>query len=244
VLLIASLNVAAMLLARAVGRRRETAVRLALGATRGRLIQQLLTESLLLYVLGAAGGVIVALYVTPLLARVPLPVGLPLALDFTPDARVLAFTLVVSLVTGVVFGLVPALQSARVDITSRLRNDSAGSGSRRSIAQSTLIAGQMAVSLLLLVAAGLFLRALDRGRHVDLGFDPSNVAVAEFFLGMSQYDDAKARIFYRALQERLAQTPGVVAVAYGGDLPLSNYNSVALRIDDSPVPPTSEGGRA
>ena len=242
VLLIASLNVAAMLLARAVGRRRETAVRLALGATRGRLIQQLLTESLLLYVLGAAGGVIVALYVTPLLARVPLPVGLPLALDFTPDARVLAFTLVVSLVTGVVFGLVPALQSARVDITSRLRNDSAGSGSRRSIAQSTLIAGQMAVSLLLLVAAGLFLRALDRGRHVDLGFDPSNVAVAEFFLGMSQYDDAKARIFYRALQERLAQTPGVVAVAYGGDLPLSNYNSVALRIDDSPVPPTSEGG--
>jgi predicted permease len=242
VLLIASLNVAAMLLARAVGRRRETAVRLALGATRGRLIQQLLTESLLLYALGAVGGVVVALYVTPLLARLPLPVNLPLALDFSPDARVLAFTLVVSLVTGVAFGLVPALQSARVDINSRLRNDSAGSGSRRSTAQSTLIAGQMAVSLLLLVAAGLFLRALDRGRRIDLGFDPSNVAVTDFFLGMSRYDGAKARVFYRTLQDELSNTPGVVSVAYAADLPLSNYNTAALRIDDSPVPPTSDEG--
>jgi predicted permease len=242
VLLIASLNVAAMLLARAVARRRETAVRLALGATRGRLVQQLLTESLLLYVLGAAGGVLVALYATPLLARLPLPVSLPLALDFSPDARVLAFTLVVSLATGVVFGLMPALQAARVDITARLRNDSAGSGSRRSRAQSTLIAGQMAVSLLLLVAAGLFLRALDRGRHMDLGFEPANVAVTDFFVGMSRYDDAKARNFYRALKDELAHTPGVIGVAYAVDIPLTNYNSVALRIDGSPVPPTSEGG--
>ena len=242
VLLIASLNVAAMLLARAVARRRETAVRLALGATRGRLVRQLLTESLLLYVLGAVGGVMVALYAAPLLTRVPLPVGLPLALDFSPDARVLVFTLVVSLVTGVAFGLVPALQSARVDITSRLRNDSAGGGSRRSTAQSVLIAGQMAVSLLLLVAAGLFLRALDRGRHVDLGFAPSNVAVAEFFVGLSRYDDVKARQFYRALKDELAHTPGVVAVSYAGDLPLSNYNSAPLRIDGSPVPPTSASG--
>ena len=242
VLLIASLNVAAMLLARAVARRRETAVRLALGATRNRLVRQLLTESMLLYALGAAGGVVVALYATPLLARMPLPVNMPLELDFSPDARVLAFTLVVSLATGVVFGLVPALQSARVDINARLRNDSAGAGSRRSTAQNVLIAGQMAVSLLLLVAAGLFLRALDRGRHVDLGFDPSNVAVAEFFLGLSRYDDAKARQFYRALKDELTQTPGVIAVSYAGDVPLSAYNSVPLRIDGSAVPPTSGSG--
>jgi predicted permease len=242
VLLIASLNVAAMLLARAVARRRETAVRLALGATRGRLVRQLLTESLLLYVLGAVGGVLVALYATPLLARLPLPINLPLALDFSPDARVLAFTLVVSLATGVAFGLVPALQAARVDITARLRNESAAAGSRRSVAQSALIAGQMAVSFLLLVAAGLFLRALDRGRHVDLGFDPSNVAVADFFVGMSRYDDVKARLFYRSLKEELAQTPGVVAVSYAGDVPLSHYNSAALRIDGSAVPPASESG--
>jgi predicted permease len=242
VLLIASLNVAAMLLARAVARRRETAVRLALGATRGRLVRQLLTESLLLYALGAVGGVFVAFYVTPLLARLPLPVNLPLALDFSPDARVLAFTLVVSLVTGVVFGLVPALQSARVDINARLRNDSSGAGSRRSTAQNVLIAGQMAVSLLLLVAAGLFLRALDRGHRVDLGFDTSNVAVADFLLGMSRYDDVKARQFYRALKGELAQTPGVVAVTYAQDVPLGTFNSVPLRIDGSAVTPTNESG--
>jgi predicted permease len=241
VLLIASINVAAMLLARAVARRRETAVRLALGAARGRLVRQLLTESLLLYALGAVGGVLLALYATRLLVRLPLNVNLPLDPDFSPDLRVLAFTLVVSLATGVAFGLMPALQSTRVDINSRLRDDTAGAGSRRSAAQSVLVAGQMAVSLLLLVAAGLFLRALDRGRRVDLGFDPSNVAVADFLLGMSGYDVAKGRLFQRALKDRMAQTPGVVAVTYARDLPLSAYNSAELRIDGSAVPPTSEG---
>jgi predicted permease len=243
VLLIASNNVAAMLLARAVARRRETAVRLALGATRGRLVRQLLTESLLLYVLGAAGGVLVAVNATRLLARLPMPVNTPFVLDdLSPDGRVLAFTLVVSLATGVAFGLVPALQSVRVDVNGRLRDDTAGAGSRRSTAQNVLIAGQMAVSLLLLVAAGLFLRALDRGRRVDLGFDPSNVAVASLTTGTSGYDDAKARRFYRSLRDELAQTPGVVAVTYAGDLPLSRYNSVELRIDGSAVPPASGGG--
>jgi predicted permease len=100
----------------------------------------------------------------------------------------------------------------------------------------------MAVSLLLLVAAGLFLRALDRGRRVDLGFDPSNVAVAAFTVGTSGYDDAKGRLFYRSVKDKLAHTPGVVAVSYAGDLPLSTYNSVALRVDGSAVPPASEGG--
>lgn len=242
VLLIASANVAAMLLARAVARRRETAVRLALGATRGRLVRQLLTESLLLYVVGAAGGVLVAVYATRLLARLPLPVNLPLAPDFSPDARVLAFTLVVSLATGVAFGLAPALQSTRVDVNARLRDDTAGAGSRRSTAQSVLIAGQMAVSLLLLVAAGLFLRALDRGHRVDLGFEPSNVAVADFHLGTSGYDVARGRLFHRALKDRMTQTPGVVAVSYTRNLPLSMYNRADLRIDGSAVPSASDGG--
>ena len=241
VLLIASANVAAMLLARAVARRRETAVRLALGATRGRLVRQLLTESLLLYVVGAAGGVLVAVYATRLLARLPLPLDLPLAPDFALDARVLAFTLVVSLATGVAFGLAPALQSTRVDVNARLRDDTAGAGSRRSTAQSVLIAGQMAVSLLLLVAAGLFLRALDRGHRVDLGFEPSNVAVADFHLGTSGYDVARGRLFHRALKDRMTQTPGVVAVSYTRNLPLSRYNRADLRIDGSAVPPASDG---
>ena len=242
VLFIACVNVAAMLLARAVARRRETAVRLALGATRGRLVRQLLAESLLLYGPGPAGGVLVAVYATHLLARLPLPLNLPLDADFSPDLRVLVFTLVVSLATGVAFGLVPALQSTRVGISARLRDETAGAGARRSTAQGVLIAGQMAVSFLLLVAAGLFLRALDRGRHVDLGFDTSNVAVAGFTLGMHAYDGAKGRLFRRALRERIAHAPGVVAVTYARHLPLSAYNGADLRIDGSAVPPANEDG--
>jgi predicted permease len=241
VLLIASFNIAAMLMARAVARRRETAVRLALGATRGRLVQQMLTETLLLYLFGAVGGVLVAMNATRLLARLPLPVEMPVALELAPDARVLAFTLVVSLATGVAFGLAPALQSARVDINARLRDDTVGAGSRRSAVQSILIAGQMAVSLLLLVTAGLFLRALDRGRHIDLGFDTSNVAVAGFNVWTYGYSEAKARLFHRTLKDRLAQSPGVVAVSYMHDLPLTFHNNAELRIDGSMHPQTRNG---
>ncbi len=242
VLLIASLNVAAMLLARGVGRRRETVVRLALGATRGRLVRLLLTESLLLYLLGAAGGVLVALGAMRLLAQLPPPTDTPFALDVSLDARVLAFTLVVSLATGVAFGIAPALQSVRVDINARLRTDTAGAGSRRSAGQTVLIAGQMAFSLVLLVAAGLFLRALDRGLRVDPGFDTSHVAVAGFDVGTYGYDEAKRRLFYRMVKDKLARTRGVVAVSYTHNLPLSGYNSVELGIDGSPVPGASEGG--
>ena len=244
VLLIASLNVAAMVLARAVARRRETAVRLALGASRGRLVQQLLTEILLLYVLGAAGGVLVAVNASRLLSHLPPQTNTPFTLDVTLDWRVLVFTLVVSLVTGVVFGLAPALQSTRVDINARLRNDTAGAGSRRSIAQNVLIAGQMAFSLLLLVAAGLFLRALDRGRHIDLGFDTSNVAVASFDIGTYGYDDVKGRLFFRTLKDKLAATPGVVAVSYARSLPLEQEGQATddLRIDGSAVREVNERG--
>jgi len=243
VLLIASLNVAAMVLARAVARRREIAVRLALGATRGRLVQELLTEILLLYLLGAAGGVLVAVNASRLLAHLPPQMNTPFALDVTLDARVLVFTLVVSLVTGIVFGLAPALQSTRVDINARLRNDTAGAGSRRSRVQNVLVAGQMAFSLLLLIAAGLFLRALDRGRRIDLGFDATNVAVIGFDVGTYGYDDTKGRLFYRTLKEKMATTPGVVAVSYASGLPFGEGRaSGELRIEGSATRDESERG--
>jgi predicted permease len=127
-------------------------------------------------------------------------------------------------------------------MNTRLRDDTAGAGSRRSTAQSVLIAGQMAFSLLLLVAAGLFLRALDRGRRVDLGFDPANVAVAGFDVWTYGYDDAKGRLFYRTLKDELARTPGVVAVSYARNLPLTMGNTDDLRVDGSPVPSASERG--
>jgi len=221
VLMIASVNVAAMLLARAAGRRREMAVRLALGAGRHRLVRQLLTESVLLFLVGAAGGVALATQGTRALERVDFHAEVPIALDLAPDARVLAFALITALVTGVVFGLAPALQASRLDLNDPLRSDTAGSGSRRSRSRSILIVGQVAFSSLLLVAAGLFLRALDRGERVDPGMDVNNVAVASFDAESYGYDEARARQFYRVLKERLQTLPGVEAVSSTRVLPLT-----------------------
>jgi predicted permease len=225
VLFIASANVASMLLARAISRRREIAVRIALGAGRGRLLRQLLTESLSLFALGGAGGTLLAIWGTRLLERVDLPVDMPLAIDLAPDARVLAFTLIVALVTGAVFGLAPALQASRPDLSRSMRAESSGGGRVRSRTRSLLVIGQVAMSLLLLSAAGLFLRALQRGRQVDPGFDASNVATAYLNVGTAGYDEARARVLYRELASRLATTPGVTAVGYARMLPLSMNNS-------------------
>ena len=161
VLIIASVNVASMLSARAVARRREMALRTALGAGRVRLVRQLLTESLVLFVLGSIGGVAVAWAATGALERIPIPgTGEALSLELSPDPRVMAFALVVSLATGLVFGLAPALQGVGRDIATRLRNETAGGGARRSLAGNALIVAQLALSLVLMVAAGLFTKAL------------------------------------------------------------------------------------
>ncbi|MEP6919316.1 MAG: FtsX-like permease family protein, partial [Acidobacteriota bacterium] len=221
VLLIASVNVASMLSARAVGRRREMAVRAALGAGRGRLVRQMLTESVLLFLLGAGGGVVLALAGTRALEQIPVPSDVPLSMQLSPDLRVLGFSLLVSLVTGVLFGLMPAFQAVRRDISSRLRADSAGGASGGTSIGRILIVGQLALSLLLLVAAGLFLRALDRGHRIEAGFDPSNVATVSFNAEAWGYDEARARTFYRALRDRIAVLPGVSEVSYTGVLPLT-----------------------
>jgi predicted permease len=220
VLLIAGVNVAAMLSARHLARRREMAVRAALGAGRARLFSQLLTEILTLFVLGALGAFLVTVLATSALERLPLPDNIPVTLELSPDLRVLAFALGVSLATGLVFGLAPALQAARRDITSRLRDDSMGGGVRRTFMGRTLIAGQLALSLVLLVAAGLFLRALDRGQRITTGFDPAGIATATLQPESWGYDEPRARAFYARLRERIAALPGVTAVAYTGRLPL------------------------
>lgn len=221
VLLIASVNVASMLSARAVARRREMAVRAALGAGRAQLVRQLLTESLLLFFIGAFGGMVIASLTTAALEQIPIPGDASLSLELSPDPRVLVFALLISLVTGVVFGLAPAFHGVGKDITSRLRNDSAGSGSRRSVAGNALIVGQLAMSLVLLVAAGLFIRALDQGSRVDPGFETSGVTTAVFNSESWGYDSVKARGFYRALTERVSVLPGVSAVGYTNVMPLA-----------------------
>jgi predicted permease len=220
VLLIAGVNVAALLSARYTARLREMAVRAALGAGRGRLLRQLLTEVLLLFTLGAVGGFAAATAATAALERLPLPANLPITLELSPDVRVLAFTLVTSLIAGLTFGLAPALGVARKDITSRLRADSAGAGRQRSVFSRGLIVAQIAFSLVLLVAAGLFVRALGRGQDVDPGFDVSNVVTATFDSESWGYDEARARTFFGTLRDRMTALGTVVDVSYAGRLPL------------------------
>ncbi|MEX2179518.1 MAG: ABC transporter permease [Gemmatimonadaceae bacterium] len=225
VLLIASVNVASMLSARAVARRGEMALRTALGAARGRLVRQLLTESVALFVMGAVGGVVVAWLATSAFERVYIPSSDGLSLELTPDPSVLAFALIVALATGIVFGLAPALQGAEKNITLRLRSESAAGGARRSFFGNALIVGQLALSLVLLVTAGLFMRALSYGARVDPGFERAGVLVMSFNSESWGYDSTRARAFYGAVRDRVAALPGVTAAAYSERVPLTLSNS-------------------
>jgi len=243
VLVIASVNVAGMLLARATARRREMAIRVALGARRGRLVSQLLTESVVLFLGGGIGGVLIALWSTRLFGQIQLPAEVPLSADLSPDYRVLAFALGTALVTGLVFGLVPALQATQSDPNTALRSDSAGSGARRSWFRNGLVVGQMAISLLLLMSAGLFLRALDRGQRVPIGFETSHVATAPMDVSTSEYDEARARLFYDALKQKLLAAPGVTAVTYSRWAPLTGSSAGTRLIVNGYVPQPSESQR-
>jgi predicted permease len=238
VLIIACANVGGMLLARATTRRREMALRVALGAARGRLIRQLMTESVLLFLAGGVGGIAIATLGAKALERVPLPAEFPIAIELAPDVRVLLFALGVSLLAGIVFGFAPAIAAARHDVASQLRSDTAGSGARRSRARSVLVVGQLAVSFVLLVSAGLFLRAFDRGLRVDPGFSTENVSVAAFDASTYGYTEAQGRAFYATLKTRLQTRPGVDQVSFAHVLPLSgNTSSDEYQIDGyTPTP--------
>jgi predicted permease len=220
VLVIAGVNVAALLSARYAARGRDMAVRAALGAGRLRLLRQLLTEVAVLFGLGALGGFGVASLATSALERLPLPGTVPVTLEISPDIRVLLFALGASLATGLIFGLAPALHGARKDIVAQIKAESPGAGVRRSRIGGVLMAGQIGLSLVLLVAAGLFVRAVDRGRRVDPGFDVHGVATTVFEPESWGYDANRSTAFYDALRVRLLTEPGVTAVAYSQRLPL------------------------
>lgn len=238
VLAIASVNVTGMLLARAAARRREILVRLSLGASRARIVRQLLIESSTLFVLGSAGGVLLAEWGTRALERIPIPVDIPISLELTPDLRVLSFAVATAFLSSILFGLVPALQGTRIDLASPLRAETPGAARKRSRTRNALVVGQISLSLLLLVAAGLFLRALDRGQRVDPGFDAAQVATASFDTGTYGYDEERARQFYADLRARLAARPGVEAVSYARVLPLSgNRTGDEFRVDGAPASP-------
>ena len=217
VLLIACMNLASMLLARAVVRRNEIAIRLALGARRSRIIRQLLTESVLLSLIAGGAGLLLAVWLLDLvMAFMPaLPEGIRIAVDLSLDWRVLVYTLAFATITGVLFGLAPALHSSKAEVASVLKDDSslATGRYRKSRIRSALVVAQVACSLLLLIGAGLVWRSLEKARPTRLGFTTDNILVAPIVLDEHKYDQTKSQEFYRNLSERVASLPGVQAVS-------------------------------
>ena len=209
VLLIACANVANLLLAWASARRREIAIRLALGASRARLVRQLLTESLLLALLGGAAGLCVGLWTADLIPGF-FPPGEMSGIDLSLDWRVLAFTAVVTLVTGVLFGLAPALQSSRPDVVSSLKDEKGRARGRMRLGlRNVLVTAQIAISVLLLIGAGLFLRSLRSAVQFDPGFESQHLLLASLNSEGSQMNDAQQQSFYQRLIERVSSQPGV-----------------------------------
>ncbi len=231
VLLIACANVANLLLSRATGRRQEVAIKLALGSSTGRLVRQLLTESVLLALVGAAFGLLVARWTTGLLVRSIPPTPFPIALSFDLNGSVLLITLGIAVATGLVFGLAPALQAVRADVLGALKNETPGSmgADRRFGLRNLLVIGQVAVSLMLLVGAGLFIRSMQSAQTIDPGFDVEGGLVATMNLGLEGYSEDDGKAFLRQLGERVAAIPGVRAATVAQSLPLSLFGAGLTR---------------
>ena len=218
-LLIACVNVANLFLARARDRAREMAIRLSLGAKRSRLIQQLLTESLLFAGLSGLAGVGLAFWVIRLANRIQLPLSVDFSADLHLSPLVVAFAFGVSLLTGLLFGLAPALQATNPSLIPALKGE-APAGQSRSRASKGLVVAQMALSIVLLVSAGLFLRDLQNVTTVDKGFVAENLLIADLAPGLQGYNRARSEEFYRRLREKLADDPNVKAVGFVDNVPL------------------------
>ncbi len=221
-LLIACVNVANLFLARARERRREMGIRISLGAGRRRLLQQLLTESLLFSLLAGMAGVGLAHLVTRVLSGIQLPFDGPFSFDVDIDTTVLVFTLGVSLLAGLIFGLAPALQAARSDLVTAVKGASSQSRSRVS---GALVVGQMALSLILLVSSGLFLRALESATEIDPGMDePKHLVMASMDPGLQGYAEPQTRQFYERLIDELSAAPEVSSAGFADSVPLGFSN--------------------
>jgi putative ABC transport system permease protein len=220
VLLIACGNVANLLLVRAASRRREIAIRLSMGAGRLRLVLQLLTESLMLAILGGALGLLLGFWVRDLLWSMRPPLFRNVDFTMTLDYRVLLFTIGISLATGLLFGLAPALETARADLINELRERAAQSGGGRFHLRNILVTAQVALSTVALIAAGLFLRSLENARNIDTGFDSAHLALLTVNPGGQGYTPARAQEFYKQVTERMRATPGIGGAAMTNVMPL------------------------
>lgn len=230
-LLIACANVANLLLARAAARRRELGVRLALGATRARIVRQLLTESLLLAALGGAAAVAVAHVTLTLLSAYRLPGGIPIeGLDLSINMTALSVTAALSTITGLIFGIAPALRASRSGLLQAVREGSRTT-TARSGTRASLVAVQVALALVLLVGSGLFLRSLVNAVRTPLGFDAAGVVSASVNLGLARYPEARAAQFYRSALERVTSIPGVTAAAWTNIVPTVDLMMWTVDID-------------
>src|SRR5499427_1269707 len=249
VLLVACANVANLTLARAAARTKEIGVRLAIGASRRRIARQLLTESLLLSLLGGALGSLLAYWGTGLVAASVPPVPWPVNLRFEPDGYVLKWMLGLSLLTGVVFGLALALLASRPDLVAVIKGDAAGQtgqcgGRRRWSLRNALVVAQVAISIIVLICAGLFLRSLNRAIRVDPGFSVENLVTMWLDPSLPGYDQAAGLRFYQELRRRIEALPGVREASLATYLPLSGSGNGRGPIvkEGEADPPPNQGG--
>ena len=231
VLLIACSNVANLLLARSAARRQEMAVRLAMGASRTRLIRQLLTESMLLSLVSGAAGVLLAYAgLRFLFGQLPQAANFPVP---KLDGLVLAFSLAVSLLTGLLFGAIPAFKASSANVAEGLKEGgrAAGRSRRRVTVANGLLVGQVAFSFLLLVTAALFLRSIGRAYRMDPGFQTAHLAVFPAGPGQAGYNKAQSKAFYRDVRDRVAALPGIASVSWASNMPLWARASSGLEVD-------------
>ena len=224
VLLIACANVANLLLARASARRREIAVRLAMGASRSRLVRQLLTESLLISLASGVAGLLLALWTIDILKTATPPDGIfSFTLDYRLDGRVLAFTFGLSLLTGIIFGLAPALQASRPDLVPALKDEASAAvqGHKRFNLRNVLVVAQVGLSLVLLIGAGLFLRSLNNAQSIDPGFAADKILNAQLNINLLRYTKTQGQQFYGQVLERIEALPGVESATLARVVPMS-----------------------
>jgi predicted permease len=244
VLLIACVNIAGILLARAADRRKEISVRLALGAQRWKLVRQLLTESFVLSIAGAGLGVLIAMWLLGLLKAFRMPINVPAATDLPFDWRVVSFTIGTCFFTTLLFGLAPAIHAARVDLLPGLKNQ-ISERFRRLQLRDLLVGAQVSLSLVLLVGTVLVVRSLQRAVTIDIGFNPQHAVAIMFDVALNGYTQERGQAFERRLLAQLATVPGLESYALGSTLPLSIAQSSTVTFaEGKPAPPPANAPQA
>jgi predicted permease len=240
VLLIACANIANLLLAKFAGRRREVAARFALGASRGDVIRQLVTESMVIALLGGAAGLLLASWALRSIVTFGADL-IPRAAEIALDPFALAFSLAVTVITGLAIGVLPALQASGVNVLETLKDASRGSTTAGHRLRAGLLVAEVSLSLVLLIAAGLLLTSFARLQRVEPGFEPEGIFTAQLVLPPQRYEDEKLVAFYESLYRRLSTLPGVASAALTDRVPLTGGQSPApVAVAGRPLPPMSE----